>query len=152
MAFRFFRRFRVAPSTTMNLSKSGPSLSFGPRGAKMPLGSKGMRRTLRLPGTGFFYTEHSPYSSSSGRRRGAPSRAGQTHVPVEDRLNLGFFKRLITPRDERAFVDGLKAFVQGREGCALKQFRTSLVLADSAFWPVFFGFEEVALPGSIGGF
>jgi len=48
MAFRFLRRFRVAPGTTLNLSKSGPSLSFGPRGAKMTFGSKGIRRTLGL--------------------------------------------------------------------------------------------------------
>ena len=141
MAFRFFRRFRVAPGITMNLSKSGPSLSFGPRGAKLTLGSKGMRRTLGLPGTGFYYTEHSPWSSSGGRRR-ASSQSGQMHVPTEDRLTLGFFKRLITPRDERAFVDGLKAFVQGRESCALEQFRTSLDLADSAFMAGFLALKK----------
>ncbi|WP_045221903.1 DUF4236 domain-containing protein [Desulfonatronum thioautotrophicum] len=141
MAFRFFRRFRVAPGITLNLSKSGPSLSFGPRGAKMTLGPRGMRRTLGLPGTGFYYTEHSPWSSSGGRR-GSSSRGGQPHVPVEDRLSLGFFKRLITPRDERAFVDGLKAFVQGRESCALEQFRASLDLADSAFMAGFLALKK----------
>ncbi|WP_459939643.1 DUF4236 domain-containing protein [Desulfonatronum parangueonense] len=34
MAFRFFRRFRVAPGITLNLSKSGPSLSFRRVGRK----------------------------------------------------------------------------------------------------------------------
>jgi tetratricopeptide (TPR) repeat protein len=143
MAFRFFRRFRVAPGITMNLSKSGPSLSFGPRGAKMTLGSKGMRRTLGLPGTGFYYTEHSSWSSSSEKRRSGTSRGGQMHVPTEDRLTLGFFKRLVTPRDERAFVDGLKAFVQGRESCALGQFRASLNLADSAFMAGFLALKKL---------
>jgi tetratricopeptide (TPR) repeat protein len=142
MAFRFFRRFRVAPGITLNLSKSGPSLSFGPRGAKMTIGSKGIRRTLGLPGTGLFYTEHSPWSSSGGRHRSS-SRGGQPHVPVEDRLTLGFFKRLVTPRDERAFVDGLKAFVQGRESCALKQFRASLNLGDSAFMAGFLALKKL---------
>jgi len=144
MAFRFFRRFRVAPGITLNLSKSGPSLSFGPRGAKITLGSKGIRRTLGLPGTGLFYTEHSPWSSSSGKQRRRPaSRRGQMHIPVEDRLSLGFFKRLVTPRDERAFVDGLKAFVQGRESSALEQFNASLNLADSAFMAGFLALKKL---------
>jgi tetratricopeptide (TPR) repeat protein len=143
MASRFFRRFRVAPGITMNLSKSGPSLSFGPRGAKMTFGPKGMRRTLGLPGTGFYYTEHSSWSSSPGKRRSGTSRGGQIYVLTEERLTLGFFKRLVTPRDERAFVDGLKAFVQGRESCALEQFRASLNLADSAFMAGFLALKKL---------
>ncbi|TVQ96845.1 MAG: DUF4236 domain-containing protein, partial [Desulfovibrionales bacterium] len=52
-------------------------------------------------------------------------------------------KRLVTPRDERAFVDGLKAFVQGRESCALEQFRASLNLADSAFMAGFLALKKL---------
>jgi len=54
MGFRFFRRMKIAPGLTLNLSKSGPSLSFGPRGAKVTVGRRGVRRTgkitLPLPG------------------------------------------------------------------------------------------------------
>jgi len=43
MAFRFWRRIKIAPGVTLNLSKSGGSLSFGPRGAKFTVGSRGKR-------------------------------------------------------------------------------------------------------------
>lgn len=109
----------------------------------MTLGSRGVRRTLGLPGTGFYYTEHSSWNSSSGRALSNGSRGGQGYASTEDRLTLGFFKRLITPKDERAFVDGLKAFVQGRENCALEQFTSSLNLADSAFMAGFLALKKL---------
>ncbi|PXF54827.1 MAG: hypothetical protein C4B57_05760 [Deltaproteobacteria bacterium] len=46
MSFRFWRRIRIAPGVTLNLSKSGGSLSFGPRGAKFTVGSCGKRGTV----------------------------------------------------------------------------------------------------------
>lgn len=47
------------------MSKSGPSLSVGVRGAHVTVGGHGVRRTVGLPGTGLFYTSH------SGRHTGA---------------------------------------------------------------------------------
>ena len=41
MSFRFWRRVKIVPGVTLNLSKSGGSLSFGPRGAKFTVGSRG---------------------------------------------------------------------------------------------------------------
>jgi len=38
MPFRFWRRIKTAPGVTLNLSKSGGSLSFGPRRAKFTTG------------------------------------------------------------------------------------------------------------------
>lgn len=58
MSFRFFRRIKLLPGVTLNLSKSGPSLSFGPRGAKVTVGPRGTRYTAGLPGTGLHYTRH----------------------------------------------------------------------------------------------
>jgi len=48
MAFRFWRRIRIAPGVTLNLSKSGGSLSFGPRGAKFTIGPRGNRATVGI--------------------------------------------------------------------------------------------------------
>jgi hypothetical protein len=45
MSFRFWRRVRLAPGVTLNLSKSTASLSFGPRGAKYTVSPRGW--TLR---------------------------------------------------------------------------------------------------------
>ncbi|TVS08967.1 MAG: DUF4236 domain-containing protein, partial [Gammaproteobacteria bacterium] len=49
MSFRFWRRIRIAPGVTLNLSKSTASLSFGPRGAKYTVSPRGNRVTAGLP-------------------------------------------------------------------------------------------------------
>ncbi len=57
MGFRFFKRVKIFPGVTLNLSGSGPSISVGPRGLKTTFGPKGTRTTVGLPGTGLSYTE-----------------------------------------------------------------------------------------------
>jgi hypothetical protein len=56
MSFRFWRRIRIAPGVTLNLSKLGGSLSFGGRGAHFTVGPHGKRVTAGISGTGLFYT------------------------------------------------------------------------------------------------
>jgi len=131
MAFRFFRRKKLFPGVSLNLSKSGASLSFGPRGTKVTVGPRGVRKTVGLPGTGAYWTEH----SGSGKRR-PRARTSAPPAPVarpEDRLSLGFFKRLFTPQHEEDFVDGMRQFVQGHDNAALRHFQTAAGLADAAF-------------------
>jgi hypothetical protein len=60
-SLRFFRRVKVLPGLTLNLSKSGPSLSMGVRGAHVTVGRRGVRKTVGIPGTGLFYTSRSGY-------------------------------------------------------------------------------------------
>ncbi|MBW1717377.1 MAG: DUF4236 domain-containing protein, partial [Deltaproteobacteria bacterium] len=84
------------------------SLSFGPRGAKFTTGPRGKRATVGIPGTGLFYTSTLP-SGGSGDRRNTSSAAPEVpSVREEDRLTLGFFKRLLTPDDEEALVDSCR--------------------------------------------
>ncbi len=59
--FRFYKRFRILPGLSVNVSKSGPSLTVGMRGAHMTFGKTGVRRTIGIPGTGIYYTSHSGY-------------------------------------------------------------------------------------------
>ncbi|WP_298875727.1 DUF4236 domain-containing protein [uncultured Bradyrhizobium sp.] len=61
--FRFRRTFRIAPGLRLNLSKSGASVSFGPRGLHYTVGSKGARTTVGIPGSGISWTSYQPYSS-----------------------------------------------------------------------------------------
>lgn len=61
--FRFYRRMRIFPGLSVNLSKSGPSLTVGMRGAHMTVGSRGLRKTIGIPGTGIYYTSQSGYHS-----------------------------------------------------------------------------------------
>ena len=72
MGLRLFRRIKIAPGISINLSKSGLSASAGMRGAHVTLGPRGVRRTVGIPGTGIYYTEN---SSLSGSSRKSSSRA-----------------------------------------------------------------------------
>ena len=49
---RLFRRVRLAPGVSLNLSGSGPSVSLGVRGAHVTMGRSGVRQTVGIPGTG----------------------------------------------------------------------------------------------------
>ena len=69
MGLRLFRRIKIAPGITLNLSKSGLSASAGVRGARVTLVPRGVRRTVGIPGTGISYTENSSLSGSSRKRR-----------------------------------------------------------------------------------
>lgn len=128
MAFRFWRRGRIAPGVTINMSKSGASLSVGPRGAKYTIGLRGHRVTAGIPGTGIFYSQ-TLGTRSKGRRSAPPA----PRIQPEDRLRIGFFKRLITPDDEEAFVDGCRLLFEEDEKAALDQLRGAPNLADAMF-------------------
>jgi hypothetical protein len=69
MPLRFYRRKRVLPGVRLNMRWSGPSFTFGLRGAHVTIGKHGVRRTIGIPGSGLFFT------SASGRHTGV------RHVP-----------------------------------------------------------------------
>ena len=52
MFWRFSRRIPLGPFAALNLSKSGVSLSVGPRGARVTVGPRGARWSAGVPGTG----------------------------------------------------------------------------------------------------
>ena len=144
MGFRFWRRIRLASGLTLNLSKSGGSLSFGPRGAKFTVGSRGKRATVGLPGTGLFYTS----AFSSGKRPNAGARESRDYEPTvrpEDRLTMGFFKRIITPDEEEAFVDGCRELAFGNEDAAFTQLPKAVHLADGAYLAGFLALKKELL-------
>jgi len=133
MSFRFWRRVKIAPGVTLNLSKSGGSLSFGPCGAKFTVGPRGKRATAGIPGTGLFYTTTFSSKKSSDKRSTSCSAPAAPMVRPEDRLSLNFFKRLVTPDDEEALVDGCRELVLGNEEKAIKRLKESVHLADGAY-------------------
>lgn len=150
MSFRFWRRIRIAPGVTLNLSKSGASLSFGPRGAKFTIGSRAKRATVGIPGTGIFYT--TTFSGGNREKRSAtPDTALATpKVRLEDRLTLGFFKRLITPDDEEALVDGCRELALGNEEKACEYLKQAVHLADGAYLAGFLALKQERLEESVG--
>lgn len=106
MAFRFFRRIRIAPGLTLNLSKSGISVSIGPRGAKQTVSTRGNRTTIGVPGTGLSYTVLNPSSK-------APTATTLTWP------SMGSLQHVSASSEERAFVDALTALGAGRDANAL---------------------------------
>jgi len=127
MPFRFWRRIRLAPGVTLNLSKSTASLSLGPRGAKYTISPRGNRATAGLPGTGLFYTVHDRQRAGRGGAAPAPK------VPQRDRLKLGFFQRLMTPAEERRFIDGIRALNDGDQDAAVAALEEARDLPDAAW-------------------
>lgn len=78
---RLWRRTKIAPGVTLNWSKSGPSISLGPRGAKTTISRRGIRRTIGVPGTGIYATHQETWQQlgSSGEQDHHP-----TEVPHSD--------------------------------------------------------------------
>jgi hypothetical protein len=54
--FRFRRRIKLLPGVRVNVSKTGASLSVGPRGITTNVSRRGVRNTVGIPGTGLSYT------------------------------------------------------------------------------------------------
>ena len=65
MGFRFYRRIRVLPGVTVNLSKRGISASVGVRGAHVTVGRTDVREMVGLPWTGLSYTEQQKWDGGS---------------------------------------------------------------------------------------
>ena len=130
MGFRFWRRMKIAPGITLNLSKSGGSLSFGGRGAHYTIGPRGTRKTVGIPGTGLFYTTT---GSLGGSEKSGRKKSTAPQVPPRDKLTMGFFKRLFTPQEEEDLVDGCREIIKGKDDAALEYLGKALHLADGAY-------------------
>ncbi|SDJ56154.1 DUF4236 domain-containing protein [Salipiger marinus] len=112
MAFRFFTRKTLFPGVTLNLSKSGPSISIGPRGLRHTIGPRGRRTTVGLPGSGL------SYSVQHGKRRRAtpapeePEEFTPAPPPLPD-------PALATAEEDRTFLRAIVALQVGdAEGLA----------------------------------
>ncbi len=63
MSFRFFKRVNVVPGLRVNLSRSGPSLSVGTKGAWWTIGRRGQRVSVDAVGTGVGWYEQIPWTT-----------------------------------------------------------------------------------------
>src|SRR5262249_12224771 len=61
VGLRFYRRVKVLPGVSVNVSKSGPSVSFGGLGGHVTIGRNGVTRSVGIPGTGIYYTSRQGY-------------------------------------------------------------------------------------------
>jgi len=147
MSFRFFRRVRLLPGVHLNLSRSGGSISAGPRGAKVTVGPRGTRATAGLPGTGMHWsTTVGGGGRDRGGRRGRPAAADAAPPPGPEGgegLELSFLDRLLMPKSEERFVDGLRAWVRGDRAAAARHLeRIAPSMPDAAFVAAGLAMEE----------
>ncbi len=99
--FRFYRRKQIFPGLSVNLSKSGASLTFGVRGAHLTVGRRGVRRTVGIPGTGLYYT------SRQGNHSGVHSAHVETPAGAEKAGVVGVVADLIVALVGLAVLVGL---------------------------------------------
>lgn len=85
IGLRFSRRGHILARVSVNVSKSGPSLSVGVRGAHVTFGRRGVTRRVGIPGTGIYSTSRSvPFRTLAPSRKvalipcwlGLPVRGG----------------------------------------------------------------------------
>lgn len=96
MGFRFRRSVKICKGVKINVSKSGTSLSLGGAGHSVNFGSKGVRTTVGIPGTGLSYsTTTGSKSSNSVRVTSAVSSqsciAGSFSVHMNDKGQISIF-------------------------------------------------------------
>ena len=73
MALRFQKRIRIFKGLTINLSKTGASLSVGGRGATVNFSKRGTKTTVGIPGSGLSYsTLHKNSEDSASTHHIAP--------------------------------------------------------------------------------
>jgi len=87
---------------------------------------------MGIPGTGLFYTK--TYESKGKGKMGETTEASLwPTVSAEDKLTIGFFKRLVTPKEEENLIDGLRELSLGHEKEAYTKLKKAPHLADDAF-------------------
>lgn len=96
MGFRFRRSVKICKGVKINVSKSGTSLSLGGAGHSVNFGSKGVRTTVGIPGTGLSYsTTTGSKSNSSVRATSAvssqPTVSGSFAVHMNDKGQVSIF-------------------------------------------------------------
>ncbi|MBI3245100.1 MAG: DUF4236 domain-containing protein [Deltaproteobacteria bacterium] len=168
MGFRFFKRLNILPGVQLNLSKSGGSVSVGPRGAKMTLGTSGGRMTFGLPGTGLFYTTNfslkklgklfggssdaaeTPETAAPPTIEAPPLRRSARRTAAEpEKLSPDFFDSLPTNDEQKELAAGCQALVRGDEEAALAHLQQATHLADGAFLAGFLALKRGRLPEAI---
>lgn len=76
MGLYWRRSTKIFPGVRINWSKSGPSISMGPKGAKVNIGKRGTYVSGGIPGTGLYYRQKvGGGSKSNGSSVGSPYTA-----------------------------------------------------------------------------
>ncbi len=116
MGFKFRRSVKIAPGVRLNISKSGPSVSFGRRGARVTVGKDRITKTVGIPGTGVSYTDTDRIGGKkkSGRKKKTKSAQNLNDITVMDSA------------DDNSGLDSVK---QKSTGCFTLVFAVTILLS-----------------------
>jgi tetratricopeptide (TPR) repeat protein len=146
----FRKSVRLLPGLKINLSKTGASLTVGPRGAHVTVGRGRPKLSLDLPGTGIYFrrtlgTSETEKKKEAQKQQDTKTEGKDRKTATDDQkqqepgdsqksvLNLGVLDRLLTPPDELELAEGLRELEQGNDDAAYAHFRKATSLPDGAF-------------------
>lgn len=82
MGLRLRKSIKIAPGVRLNLGTKSTGVSFGTKGARISINSKGrVTQSVGIPGTGLHYQKS---SSLGGGKPSAASAAPQVQAPAQD--------------------------------------------------------------------
>ena len=89
MGLYWRRSTKILPGVRINWSKSGPSISMGPRGAKVNIGKRGTYVSGGIPGTGLYYRQ----KVGGGSKSSASTNGGTYPTSTNTQSTFGFSKQ-----------------------------------------------------------
>jgi tetratricopeptide (TPR) repeat protein len=115
MGFRLYRRVNLGGGVHLNISKTGVGISAGVPGARYSVHSSGRTvKTVGVPGTGVYYRKDT-YAKKAGSGPRTRSRSAPAAPVVAMYPKAG----LLAPKEDKAFVRGVTAYMQGKHEEAL---------------------------------
>jgi Protein of unknown function (DUF4236) len=110
MGFRFRRSFKIFPGVRVNLSKTGPSLSVGARGATANFGHGRRRTTVGIPGTGLSWSKTESTASRGSSRTTQVGDGEGTSLSGSDGAAVGGSSTNVSPKVAIVVVSAIVAF------------------------------------------
>ena len=89
MGLYWRRSTKILPGIRINWSKSGPSISMGPRGAKVNIGKRGTYVSGGIPGTGLYYRQ----KVGGGSKSRGSSNGGSYPTSTNTQTTFSFSKQ-----------------------------------------------------------
>ena len=89
MGLYWRRSTKILPGVRINWSKSGPSISMGPRGAKVNIGKRGTYVSGGIPGTGLYYRQ----KVGGGSKSSGSTNGGTYPTSTNIQSTFGFSKQ-----------------------------------------------------------
>ncbi len=124
MGLNFRKSISLCKGVRLNLSKSGPSLSFGKSGLRQSINLKGQSRTtVGIPGTGVYYTKTSNVKNLFGDKdkkkkdpgaKGSKTQSKAAAAPAKEAIDVEANRKLV--EEYEAAVEALKSVHKMSDG------------------------------------